>query len=93
MHTLSVKLISNYNLYLFFPYSQAGTRTRNGNTEAQMGLEFNNTASQNGAPAPNEVVNTLVEAVSNPNSTFNITIDRNSIETISKYSLACCSSC
>lgn len=49
-----------------------------------MGIEFNNTASQNSTPEANDVAKTLFTAISNPNNTFNITIDKNSIQAISK---------
>lgn len=54
------------------------------NTEAEVGLEFNSTAQPDEIPQADDVVEALVDAVSNPNNTFNLTIEPNSIEVIRK---------
>lgn len=54
---------------------------RSGNTEAQIELVFNDTSTEP-IPQSGDIVNTLKEAVSNPNSTFNISVDVNSITVI-----------
>ena len=59
-------------------------RTRIENTLAEVGIEFNQTASPEEIPQANVVAETLVNAVSNPNNTFNLTIDANTIEAIRK---------
>ncbi|KAM7377354.1 hypothetical protein PAMA_013917 [Pampus argenteus] len=51
-----------------------------GNTQAEMGIEFNRTASPAEIPKATEVAQTLVDAVSNPNSTFNISIVASSVQ-------------
>ena len=51
-----------------------------GNTEAEIELVFNDTST-----IPHtDIVNTLKEAVSDPNSTFNLTLDTNSVTVIRK---------
>ncbi|XP_029587892.1 uncharacterized protein LOC115173705 isoform X1 [Salmo trutta] len=53
------------------------------NTEVELELEFNATCT---VPVPkgSDIVDTLKEAVTNPNSTFNFSVDLNSITVISK---------
>ncbi|XP_044039224.1 flocculation protein FLO11-like [Siniperca chuatsi] len=63
-------------------FSRVVARTRMENTNAEVGLEFNNTASQDQIPQDDVVVDTLVQALSNPNNTFNLTVDTNTIEII-----------
>ncbi|XP_059211336.1 uncharacterized protein LOC131989974 [Centropristis striata] len=53
-----------------------------GNTAAEVGIEFNNTAPSYPTPNKTAVENTLIQAVTNPNSTFNLTVDASSIEVI-----------
>lgn len=67
--------------YLRFVFSnrRAGSNTRVDNTEADVGVEFNSTAQ---VPQPSEVAQTLVDAVSNPNNTFNISIVRSSVKIV-----------
>ena len=60
------------------------TSTRTGNTEAEVGIEFNETASTEEVPVPGDVAQTLKVAVSNPNNTFNLTVDADSVEIIRK---------
>ena len=62
----------------------AVARTRMENTEAEVGIEFNQTASAAEIPEATDVAQTLVESVSNPNNTFNLTVEANSIEIIRK---------
>ena len=52
-------------------------------TEVDLELEFNATST---VPIPkgSDIVDTLKEAVTNPNSTFNFSVDLNSITVISK---------
>lgn len=54
------------------------------NTQAEVGIEFNQTASPEEIPTPNAVAETLQTAVSNPNNTFNLSIDATSVEIIRK---------
>ncbi|KAF1380584.1 hypothetical protein PFLUV_G00165390 [Perca fluviatilis] len=61
-------------------FSQAITRIDN--TVAEVGIEFNQTASPSEIPKADVVAQTLVEAVSNPNNTFNLTVDATSITVI-----------
>jgi hypothetical protein len=53
------------------------------NTEVDLELEFNATST---VPIPkgSDIVETLKEAVTNPNSNFNLSLDLNSITVISK---------
>ena len=48
--------------------------------EIKVGLEFNTTTDQ--VPAADVVVYTITEALNNPNNTFNLTLDPNSITVI-----------
>ena len=48
-------------------------------TEVEVELVFNETVSAKEIPPANDVVETLRDAVNNPNSTFNLTVDANSI--------------
>ncbi|XP_071315252.1 uncharacterized protein [Trachinotus anak] len=54
------------------------------NTEAEVGIEFNQTAPPAEIPQATDVANTLVEAVSNPNQTFNLTIEASSIQIVER---------
>lgn len=69
---------------MHFSYRAALTSRRADDTEAEVGIEFNNTASQDQIPQADVVAQTLVEAVSNPNNTFNLTIDTNSVKVVGK---------
>ncbi|KAF3837034.1 hypothetical protein F7725_004498 [Dissostichus mawsoni] len=60
-------------------FSRAVSRTRAANTEVEMGLEFNQTASPAEIPQDDAIAKTLEEAFSNPNITFNISVDVTSI--------------
>ncbi|XP_037614766.1 bypass of stop codon protein 1-like [Sebastes umbrosus] len=60
-------------------FRQAVARTRMGNTELVLGIEFNQTASASEIPQTNVVAETLVDAVSN-NSTSNLLFVATSIE-------------
>lgn len=53
------------------------------NTQVELELEFSATST---VPIPNgsDIVATLIEALTNPNSTFNFQVDLNSITVISK---------
>ncbi|KAF3837026.1 hypothetical protein F7725_004490 [Dissostichus mawsoni] len=51
-----------------------------GNVEIEVGLEFNTTTDQ--IPTADVVVYTITEALNNPNNTFNLTLDPNSITVI-----------
>ncbi|XP_029382060.1 mucin-5AC-like [Echeneis naucrates] len=65
-------------------FRRAATRFRADNTEAEVGIEFNQTTAASGIPEPASVRQTLVEAVNNPNITseFNLTVEADSIRTI-----------
>ncbi|KAK2899781.1 hypothetical protein Q8A73_012910 [Channa argus] len=53
---------------------------RASNTEAVVEVHFNNTAPPADIPQADAVAKTLVDAVSNPNNTFNITVEADSIK-------------
>jgi hypothetical protein len=53
------------------------------NTEVDLELEFNATSTVP-IPKDSDIVETLKEAVTNPNSNFNLSLDLNSITVISK---------
>ncbi|KAK1889681.1 hypothetical protein KUDE01_014356 [Dissostichus eleginoides] len=55
-------------------------RQIDGNVEIEVGLEFNTTTDQ--IPTADVVVYTITEALNNPNNTFNLTLDPNSITVI-----------
>lgn len=57
------------------------------NTEVEVGIEFNQTASLAEIPRAEDVAKTLVDAVNNPNSTFNLSIDAASVAVIRKYTV------
>ncbi|XP_054656619.1 mucin-2-like [Dunckerocampus dactyliophorus] len=61
-----------------------GFRPQMGNTQVEVELQFNNSVSSDQIPEADVVVDTLVQAVNNPNNTFNLTIDPDSIAVISK---------
>ncbi|XP_054457069.1 uncharacterized protein LOC129093176 [Anoplopoma fimbria] len=63
-------------------FRPATGRNRMTNTEAEVGIEFNRTASAGPIPQSDAVAAVLVDAVSNPNSTFNLTIDAASITVV-----------
>lgn len=69
---------------MYFIYRRALARTRVDNTEAEVGIEFNNTASQAQIPQADTVVQTLVNAVSNSSNTFNISIVASTITAVGK---------
>lgn len=52
-----------------------------------MGIEFNNTASEETVPNSEEVADTLVTAVSNTSNNFNLTIDSSSVKVVGKQIL------
>ncbi|XP_042258071.1 cell wall protein DAN4-like [Thunnus maccoyii] len=58
--------------------------TRVENTEVELGIEFNQTASSAEIPEAADVVQTLVDSVSNPNNTFNLTVETNSIQIVQR---------
>ena len=53
-----------------------------GNVEAEVELQFNSTASPDEIPQADEVVVVLRRAVNNPNNTFNLTLEADSITVI-----------
>ncbi|KAK2814598.1 hypothetical protein Q5P01_000114 [Channa striata] len=55
-------------------------KTRASNTEAVVGVQFNNTAPPADIPQADAVAKTLVDAVSNSNNTFNLTVMPSSIQ-------------
>ena len=57
-------------------------RPQMGNIEAEVELLFNSTAPTDEIPQADEVVDVLRGAVNNPNSTFNLTLDSDSIAVI-----------
>lgn len=63
-------------------HTRPGT-TRDTNVEAEVQLVFNENSTKPVPPGP-ELVVTLKEAVSNPSSGFNLTVDPNSITVVSK---------
>lgn len=54
------------------------------NTEAEVGLEFNRTVSAEDIPPNEAIAETLIEAVTNPNITLNLTIEADSIQVLGK---------
>lgn len=66
------------DVFPFF-FRQAGTSTRASNTEAEVQVVFNNPITPAQIPDAKDVQRTLVEAVSNPNNTFNLSIDSESV--------------
>nr|XP_040037497.1 interphotoreceptor matrix proteoglycan 2-like isoform X3 [Gasterosteus aculeatus aculeatus]XP_040037498.1 interphotoreceptor matrix proteoglycan 2-like isoform X4 [Gasterosteus aculeatus aculeatus] len=56
--------------------------TRISTTEVEVGIEFNQTAPAAEIPRAEDVAKTLVDAVNNPNSTFNLSIDATSVTVI-----------
>ena len=58
------------------------TRPQMGNTQVEVELVFNNTESLDPIPADEVVADVLIQAVTNPNNTFNLTLDPDSIEVI-----------
>lgn len=69
-------------MYPFFFIRPATTGQRAANTEAEMGIEFNNTASEGTVPRADEVAETLVNAVSNSSNNFNISVDTTTVKVI-----------
>ncbi|XP_067379374.1 myb-like protein X [Channa argus] len=61
-------------------FREAFVKTLTAITEAVVGVQFNNTALPADIPQVEDVAKTLVDAVSNPNNTFNITVLPNSIQ-------------
>lgn len=68
-------------MYPFFN-RRASTGRRTENTEAEMGIEFNNTASENTIPKADEVAQTLITAVSNSSNNFSLGVDASSVKII-----------
>ncbi|XP_077444815.1 uncharacterized protein LOC144065696 isoform X6 [Stigmatopora argus] len=60
-----------------------GFRPQMGNTQVEVELEFNNSVPIEVIPVPEEVVDTLVEAVKSGNNSFTLTVDPDSIAVIS----------
>lgn len=69
-------------MHPFFLIRPATTLQRMQNTEAEMGIEFNNTASETSVPEADDVVITLVAAVSNSSNNFNVSVDTNTVTVI-----------
>ncbi|XP_068588904.1 integumentary mucin C.1-like [Cebidichthys violaceus] len=67
-------------------FRPAQARTRMTTTEAEIGIEFNQTALAAEIPQADVVAQTLVDAVSNPNNTFNLTFDPASIVVVQRNS-------
>ncbi|XP_041840523.1 integumentary mucin C.1-like [Melanotaenia boesemani] len=63
-------------------FRPAVARTRSDNTEAEVGVEFNKTASAAEIPTTEQVQETLVQAVTNVSTNFNITFESDSIQVI-----------
>ena len=57
---------------------------RASNTEAEVDVEFNNTASPEQIPKAAAVATTLVEAFTNSSSNFNLTVNTNSVTVVRK---------
>lgn len=49
-----------------------------------MGIEFNNTASEDTIPQADEVAQTLVTAVTNSSNNFSLSVDSSSVKVIGK---------
>ena len=56
-------------------------------TAAEVGLEFNRPATPGDLPTPDAVAQTLVDAVSTPNNTFNLSVQSSSIQVIVQQQL------
>ncbi|XP_034533093.1 uncharacterized protein LOC117807800 [Notolabrus celidotus] len=63
-------------------FRRAARRTRMDNTAVDVKLEFNNSATQEQIPTGEVAAQTLKEALSSPNNTFNVTIDPDTIVVI-----------
>ena len=57
---------------------------RASNTEAEVDVEFNNTASSEQIPQAEVVATTLVEAFTNSSNNFNLTINASSVAVVCK---------
>lgn len=56
--------------------------TRTTNTEAEVGIEFNSTASQEQIPKADAVAQTLISAATNSSNNFSISIEASSIKVV-----------
>ncbi|XP_042370213.1 uncharacterized protein LOC121964051 [Plectropomus leopardus] len=65
-------------------FRPAAARERAVNTEAEVGVQFSETASSEEIPTSETVANTLVEAVTNPSNNFSLTIDPTSVQVVGK---------
>lgn len=63
-------------------------RLRVDNTEAEVDIEFddNNTTTGESIPSADDVAETLSEGVSDPNNSFNLTFDEDTIKATGKLS-------
>lgn len=69
--------------YVHYSYRRVSSSSRTDNTEAEVGLEFNNTASQT-VPQANDVAQTLAVAASSNSSNVSLPIDPQSIKVVGK---------
>ena len=72
----------------FFGCSPAPGNGSINNTAAEVRLQFNSSVAPEQLPTPDDVEQTLVDAVSNPNNTFNVSIQPNSVQVLGKQSVA-----
>ncbi|XP_039463629.1 uncharacterized threonine-rich GPI-anchored glycoprotein PJ4664.02-like [Oreochromis aureus] len=74
---------SLFSRVIVIAFRKAGTRTRasttGNNIEAEVQVVFNSTITPAQIPEAKDVQQTLVNAVSNPNNTFNLSIDNTSV--------------
>ncbi|KAM9836696.1 uncharacterized protein ACBR49_019132 isoform 2-T2 [Aulostomus maculatus] len=94
--TLSARVVAVYDIIyraefdvlfvksFIISFRAAASRARMPSTEAEVGLEFNDTVSPDEIPDSETVAETLVEAVNNPNNTFNLSIEADSIRVIDR---------
>lgn len=68
--------------FFFFLIRPATTGQRALNTEAEMGIEFNNTSSEGTVPKADEVADTLVAAVTNSSNNFNLSVDSTTVKVV-----------
>lgn len=71
---------------MHYSYRRVIGSRRADNTEAEVGLEFNNTASQT-VPQTNDVAETLAVAATSNSSNISLPIDPQSVKVVGKYIL------
>lgn len=65
-------------------HSRSTVSTREDGTQAEVGIVFNRTTPAAQLPQNKVVAETLIEAVNNPNNTFNVSINPETVTTLGK---------